>query len=356
MRLMKAAVLSGVAALASPSLAVAQSITPATTVATMTVGQTITINKTITLGASGANLVDLFFLADNTGSMSGIVGNAQSGANQILGNVPAGASYNFGVGRYLGDPSEGISPATAYTQITPLGPSAANAQAGINTWFASGGGDYPEGNFFALEQVATTAAWRPGSQRIVIWFGDAPAHTATTSQADAIAALQAADATVVAFNRIGANQGMDEGGQASAVATATGGSLQNNFGSLSSAQFVAAVNSAITAATSSLDLVFGSSLVGNGLTLAFTCTDALGCDDVAGGESRTFDLSITANTPGVYDFTVFAAGVSATEHDIITVLGPSSVVPEPSTWVLLATGLFGIGFFSRRRKGMEHAL
>ena len=77
----------------------AQSIDPATFSGTMDVGETITIHKTITLSESGANLVDLFFLADNTGSMGGIVNNAKNGASAILSNVPTGADYNFGVGR-----------------------------------------------------------------------------------------------------------------------------------------------------------------------------------------------------------------------------------------------------------------
>ena len=266
--------------------------------------------------------------------------------------MPPGASYQFGVGSYVGDPSEGVAPAIAYVENTPLGASAAAAQTGINAWFASGGGDFPEANFFALEQVANTADWRLGSQRIVIWFGDASSHTATTSQAGAIAALQAADATVLAFNSTSANFGIDTGGQASAIVAGTGGTLFNNFSSLTGDDFVDAVNDAIETTTSSLDLVFGHTFVGTGLSLVLSCTDPLGCDDVEGGESRTFQLQITANAPGTYDFNVFASGVDAVETDRI-IVGGGSVVPEPSTWLLLATGHFGIGFMARRRRGLS---
>lgn len=354
MRLFRSGVAGCIAAavlILPTSAAMGQSIDPATFEATMSVGETITINKTITLGASGANLVDLFFLADNTGSMGGEILNMKNGASAILGNVPAGADYNFGVGRYFGDPVEGVPPATAYQENTPIGPSAAAAQAGINAWVASGGADFPEANFFALKEMASTADWRLGSQRLAIWFGDAPSHTATTTQAEAIAALNAAGVTVIGFNSGSAGSGMDQGGQAAAVTAGTGGSLTHGFNSISTAAFVAAVNAEISTATSTLDLVFGTdfgALYGSGLSFSFVCTDPLGCTGVTGGESRTFDVHITADEVGTYDFSVFAEGVSAAELDMITVV--DGTVPEPATMALLATGLLGLGAIGYRRK------
>ncbi|HEX6558712.1 MAG TPA: PEP-CTERM sorting domain-containing protein [Longimicrobiales bacterium] len=350
---MRALVALGVsiAVLATASTTQAQSITPPTYTANMFVGQTITIHKTITLAPTGANLVDLFFLADNTGSMYGIISNAQSGATAILGGLPGGVNYNFGVGHYLGDPSEGGYDPFSYQTITPLTSDQTAAQAGINTWFASGGGDTPEANFYALQQVANTTAWRTGSQRLVVWFGDAPSHTVTTTQAQAIAAMQGVNAQAIAFNSWGPGTALDESGQATAVASATGGSVIHNASTLSPSAFASAVTSAISTASASLDLVFGSTLVGTGLTLSFLCTDILGCNNVAGGASRTFDVSLTANAPGTYDFSVFANGVAATEVDRITVT--SGVVPEPSTWILLATGLFGVGLVARRRRRID---
>jgi hypothetical protein len=196
--------------------------------------------------------------------------------------------------------------------------------------------------------VAQTTAWRTGSQRLVVWFGDAPGHTYSTTQAGAIAALQAAGVTVIAFNAAGAGGGIDGSGQASAIAAATGGSLTNSFGA--GTNFATIVGGAISTATSTLDLIFGTSYVGTGLAFSFTCTDALGCTDVAGGESRTFDVEITALEEGTYDFSVFASGVDAEELDHIVV---GSVVPEPSTWVMLATGLMGLGFVAWKRKEEE---
>lgn len=341
----------GLFAAAAPA-AWAQSISPSSYSATINVGQTITIDKTITLAASGATKVDVVFLADNTGSMGGTVSKAQSGATAIMNGLTSGADYNFGVARYYGDPSEfGETPATAFNYLTPLTSSVPAAQTGINAWEANGGGDYPEANYFALKQTADTSAWRADAQRIVVWFGDAPSHTETTTRADAVNALTAAGAKVVAFNNVGAGSGIDgnygfDSNQASSLVGAVGGSLTNNFTSLSSSEFVTKVTEQISAASSSLDLFFSSNLLGSGLTLGFTCTDVLGCTDVKGGESRTFRLSITGNLAGTYAFDVFARGVAATEHDVITV----AAVPEPSAALMVLGGAGVMGLMMRRRK------
>ena len=330
---------------------VAQSISPDTFSKTITVGQTITIDKTITLGSGGASKVDVVFLADNTGSMGGTVSNAKAGATSIMNGLASTGNYQFGVARYYGDPSEGVAPTSAFQYLTPLTSSVAGAQAGINSWNASGGGDLPEANYYALQQAAQSSAWRADAQRIVVWFGDAPSHTETTTRAAAQAALQAADAKLVAFNNTSAGSGVDGSygsnvAQASSLVGAVGGSLTNNFTSLSAASFVSKVSEQITAATSSLDLTFGSTLVGSGLTLSFECTDALGCSNVTGGESRTFRLSITGNLVGTYSFDVFARGVDAAEHDVITV---TAAVPEPSAWLMLLAGLAVVAVMQRRR-------
>ncbi len=348
----------------------AQSIDPATFTGTMAVGESITINKTITLASGGADLVDLYMLADNTGSMGGTITQAKAGASAILGALPTNTWV--GVGDYQGDCSEGGYAAGCREEATTyygfgekaalsgdLSNSPGGAQYGINQWAALYGGDTPEANFDALKDVADLTAWRSGSQRLVVWFGDAPSHTESTTMAGAIAALNAKGVTVLAFNNYGAGTGLDgsyggDANQASTVASSTGGSIYNNFGSLTGTDFVDAINGAIGSATSTLDLVFGTdffSIYAGGLSFAFTCTDALGCTNVGGGESRSFDVTITALAEGTYDFTIGADGVAARESDRIIVGGTG--VPEPLTSALLGIGLLGLGFVARKRREEE---
>ena len=370
--------LSGAAAVAlavvCASAAQAQSIDPASFSATLAVGESVTIHKTITLAAGGADLVDLYMLADNTGSMGTTIGQAKAGATAILGALPTNTFV--GIGDYQGDCYEGGLAAGCREEVTtfygtgekaPLSGDLSAAQTGINGWAAGYGGDYPEAGFDALRVTAENTPWRAGSKRLIVWFGDAPSHTESTTMAGAIAALNAEGITVLAFNNTSAGSGMDGcypvaepacaagTNQASAVAAATGGSLLNNFLSFSGTDFVNAINDAIGSATTTLDLVFGSSYGGPGLAFSFTCTDALGCTGVGGGESRTFDVTITALAEGTYDFTIGADGVAARETDHIVVGGGSSVVPEPSTWLMLATGLLGLGFVAWKRKEEEVA-
>jgi alpha-tubulin suppressor-like RCC1 family protein len=50
-------------------------------------------------------------------------------------------------------------------------------EAAIKRWSAEGGGDLPEGQLYALDQLTESGiGWRPNSQRILVWFGDAPGH------------------------------------------------------------------------------------------------------------------------------------------------------------------------------------
>lgn len=364
MRALPSVMLATTALAVSASLASAQSIDPSEFEATIGVGESVTINKTITLAPGGATTVDIFFLADNTGSMGGIIGNAQAGAEAILDGLPA--TYRFGVGQYNSDPCEasgcsifGFSP-PAYGEDQALTFDKNDVEDAIDTWFASGGGDGPEGNFYALKEVAETAGWRPAAQRLVVWFGDAPSHTETVTEGEAIDALVAADAKVIAFNSSSSGFGIDgsymgESSQASDVVAGAGGSLFNNFSSLSGSAFVDAVTAEIEDATSILDLFFGSTFAGTGLDIAFSCTDALGCDDVEAGDSRTFAVTITGLEPGTYEFDVFARGVDAIERDRITVIGDVVATPEPGTLLLLAVGLLGLVAVRFRREDVLSA-
>jgi von Willebrand factor type A domain/Regulator of chromosome condensation (RCC1) repeat len=122
--------------------------------------------------------VDVYFLSDSTGSMGSQLDSVKKNASSILEGVRAtGADVQFGVGNYkaFGDGGEAFIPQQGVT--ADLG----SVTAAISEWQASGGGDrdIPEGQLYALDQLATARkaiGWRPGAQRIVVWFGDAPGH------------------------------------------------------------------------------------------------------------------------------------------------------------------------------------
>ncbi len=368
------------AAFAGPGVALAGTLSPATFTATIAVGESVTVSKTLTTDITGASKVDVFFLADDTGSMGSVINNVKNTAGALLTALQdAYTDIAFGVGSYDGDPGEGVPIASppalnltaAYSRQSTITTNTTQAQDAINTWAAGGGGDGPEANFFALHQVATsggltdglgstdngystglTTGWREGAARVIVWFGDITSHTTTVDQAEAIAALTANGVTVVAMNNFGDDSGIDGSDQADAIVAATGGVIVNNFASVPVASVVNSIVAAIGDATSTLDLSLAvQGGVPAGLNVSFVCTSAEGCDDVAGGQSRTFDMTITGLTEGEYDFTVIAPGVAgASERDLITVGEGGGTVPEPGILGLLAASMIGAGFARRRKQ------
>ncbi|MDY0264456.1 MAG: transferrin-binding protein-like solute binding protein [Sulfurospirillum cavolei] len=200
--------------------------------------------------------VDIFLLADNTGSMGGLVGSAQTNAQAILDALRADSRFakvnaQFGVGRYLGDPSEGGETATSsYQLIQPITNSDTAVTTAINQWYASGGGDWEEGNFYAIQQVIDSGAatprnaslasgqvtnWRTGAQKVIVVFGDAPSWQNSVNEKELKALAIAAGAKIVFIDTSGINVGQTSNVYASTsgqqmqdaaveIADATGGS------------------------------------------------------------------------------------------------------------------------------------
>jgi len=287
--------LTTVSALLTPAAVAAAAppgVDPATVDLTLSAGQSTTVTKHVTTSAVPPN-PDLVLLADTTGSMGGAIANVRTNANAITGDVLAAQpTAQFGVAEYkdFGDPvpfkvNQGITGDTAAVQ------------AGINQWSASGGGDLPEADLNALYELSTGAVtFRPDGTRIIAWFGDAPSHDPSGGHtlAQTIDALKAAKIRVVAVN-VGA---LDADGQASAIATATGGVLLNNVPSDQ-------VSQAILAGIKSIEVTVTPKVTTCDPQL--TLTNAPASVKVPSGDVATFTETVTAKpdaAPGTYHCTV----------------------------------------------------
>ena len=75
--------LCAAAALLCPGQAIAGSISPGTFNASIAIGETVKVVKKIVTDPGGG-LVDFLLLADNTGSMGGVINNVKTVANQLV--------------------------------------------------------------------------------------------------------------------------------------------------------------------------------------------------------------------------------------------------------------------------------
>lgn len=329
-----------------PAVSMADSITPDTFSATLAVGESVTINKTVEITPEVTSaLVDVFFLTDSTGSMGGLINSVKASASEILADTSGLGDVAFGVGEY-----RDIYDTFTYRMNTDITTDTTAAQSGINSWFASGGGDWYEANLFALQEVATGASWREGSTRIIVWFGDAPGHDprAGATEESAIAALNSENITVEALN-VGGLNGLDLEGQATRITAATDGAY---FASVNTGAIVAAISDAITdvfAEYSEVSLSLAD--VPTGVTVTTAPESYIGDFDRSVARSFSFDVTFTADTPGTYSFPIYATvdgGIVAREFDTITGGGPAPV-PEPSTIFLMGTGLLGLVVVGRKK-------
>ncbi len=332
-----------------PLSAMADSITPASFSASLDVGESVTITKTVTVDAGPvkSSKVDVVFLADETGSMGSQIANIKAAASSILSNVAGAGDVAFGVAGY-----RDIYDSYTYKVQSNLTTDQATAQSAINNWYASGGGDWPEANMFALEEVATGMNWRTGSERIVVWFGDAPGHDprAGSTEASATAALIDAGVQVEAVNTSGIGSGLDAYGQVERITAATGGTHHTY---VSSGAISGTILDAINTAISEYSVVgIDTSEAPAGVDISVSPTDYTGDYDRSVARDFTFDVTFTGVTEGTYDFDIYGTvdgGRIGSEHDHIIVGG--AAVPEPSAMLLLSLGLLGLG--ASRRFGKK---
>jgi hypothetical protein len=290
------AVIGATLVLTASALAASQ-VDPSTVNVTLAPGGSTTVPKTVHTPEIPPN-PDIVFLADTTGSMGTAINNVRTNAATIMSQVLAAQpTAQFAAAEYkdfgFGDPF-------GYRLNQAVTPTTADVNTGMGAWSAAGGGDVPEAQLNALYTLATDSStgFRTGSSRIVVWFGDSNGHDPSNghSLADTIAALQAASITVLAIPITAGGNGLDTGGQATAITTATGGSIQpadpND------------VASAILAGLSNLPAtVTWSASCDTGLTVTLSPLS----QTVTSGDDAHFTetISVAANAPaGALDCTV----------------------------------------------------
>jgi len=152
---------------------------------------------------------DIYFLADNTGSMGSVISAVQAGASAILAPLSALPGLEFGAGEYQDFYDTGD---IAFRNLQPITSNVPAVTTAINSWTAVGGGDLPEAQLYALDQLAGLPAinWRPGVKHIIVWLGDAPGHDPicgaasglpyTITEASVTSKLVSAQITVLAIS------------------------------------------------------------------------------------------------------------------------------------------------------------
>jgi|GEM_PF-1279258 len=277
-------------------------------------GESVTIRKEVTTGAVAVADPEIYLLADTTGSMGSAISQVKTDMVSILGSIEA----RFGAGDYKDFPYDPVYNIYAFMNRQVITDDDTLVTAAINAMSAIGGGDGSEGQFYALQKIAAenAAGFSEDATKIVVWFGDAPAHDAVCSaisgegsditEASLISELEDAGIIVIAISTTtGYYDGLDDdptlsaydyssyctiggtSGQATRIADATGGV---HLTDVSSGDVVDAIIDAIGEVTETTDVVpDASDCVAAGLDVTF---DPVKHEDVGAEETVIFDETL----------------------------------------------------------------
>lgn len=115
--------------------------------------------------------IDVMFVIDTTGSMSGIISATLQKARDIAARLSSTArSARIGLVEFR-DYGDDFMART----VQPLTEDLSTFGAGLDTLYADGGGDWEEAVYSGIV-TALAEDWRPSAARTIIVMGDAPAH------------------------------------------------------------------------------------------------------------------------------------------------------------------------------------
>ncbi|GAA1309910.1 RICIN domain-containing protein [Saccharothrix xinjiangensis] len=280
----------------------------------------------VQLPASGAiPKIDVYFLVDSTGSMTGIIDAVRARVEDILNRLvtaanQVGADVQFGVGNYRDLDFPAAQRFHHQVSLTPHSTAAAN---GIQAWAVAGGTTTAEGQFFALDHLAQppgggTIGWRADAKRIILWIGDAPGHdpicqavsglTYNITEQSVIAKLQAEGIAVLVISTPSGTSGpgLDvdpvplsngtpfsgncsiggAGGQGSRIAAATGGTYTDGITPAT------IVDTIITLGTTGITTIGSVTLVPDAVIAPFARISPAGYGPFPGTQPQTLDFTL----------------------------------------------------------------
>lgn len=188
--------------------------------------------------------IDICFLCDATGSMYSAIADVKENMikayQSFLDSTEIDAQVGLALYRDVND-GDGL-----YSVDCPITGDEGDIAAAVNRIVVGGGGDTPEAQMYALTKMADdriAIGWRPGSHRIIAWFGDQPGHDPVVFQGHSYTMAEAEDELldsniiVLAFSMNPSNR-LDSTGQATQITTATGGQLMTGVNQTGVTEFI----------------------------------------------------------------------------------------------------------------------